>query len=857
MYKITKGAVTEINNTKSPASKSTTDDDTGYDASEEESLDIPTRKSQKIQPLLFLLLAQPNLLISDVAFDKKINFSCFDVQIKTNESKRIFVEKFPTPKDYQVFLMETKPGIPYPDSGIPPAFISVKWLTSLGKNPALEVDFGRPVRIFYSREKLNHLLYLKEHVLQNFNNTCNNFAPKNSNVHKMPVVSTTTESKLKYSSIKNMFNGVNKFNLKFSQLVFVFRTPKEMEMTFSIENLESRLSFLSRPERVLDILSVNNVAISTKVTDSNRFLLNPWSCTIKTVLQWESWQAVNSDPQIQMSVNSDCFNLDIGPEQIKCIEAVIEECNELKSIFKSSEIKDDKAMNNQVADDYLLGPSFGKDQYYKDDLRAGAFQFVSASGDCNDLPLPYQVMFWEDCIHAMAWRYPQPRVLTKVRVTPLPYKPGTNETSKLQVLCFLEYWSECHGYYKSFAEFHLSETEMFCLEIPKSEPQTAVSCIWRVVLSFSENQSQNVSVRALAGCLRIDSYFNSAIIPKFQISANCFSINVCLFNQFNKKLALIMPEKLRYYTPDGLIPDNQCFLIFKAEYTEFYIACWHLDITAIDFKSNFKCCVLDYSTLTLQPFLEPVYLTIRLNLLDSVNISLLAERFEIKMGPSIGHTLAVSSQLWAQSWLPTRSSIEVELPDMVIITRYVICNDTNIKLRFGQTNTEEDILLPSRFLHLYCWRSQKCPRAIKIGMERNGWVWSKSITIDDDKSESVKFVKGEHVNVIVTVKSLSATQKQIIFSGELVICNMLLDQFELKVISLAAVNKDTELRNADSHIINGKSTAPSILINSDSSKKLALRVRFLNLESAWSGDIPLEENVKCSQPWLVKGKQFL
>lgn len=31
-----------------------------------------------------------------------------------------------------------------------------------------------------------------------------------------------------------------------------------------------------------------------------------------------------------------------------------------------------------------------------------------------------------------------------------------------------------------------------------------------------------------------------------------------------------------------------------------------------------------------------------------------------------------------------------------------------------------------------------------------------------------------------------------------------------------------------------------------------LRVRFFGLDSAWSGDIPLVENTKCTQPWLVK-----
>ncbi|KAI4462039.1 vacuolar protein sorting-associated protein 13b [Holotrichia oblita] len=125
-----------------------------------------------------------------------------------------------------------------------------------------------------------------------------------------------------------------------------------------------------------------------------------------------------------------------------------------------------------------------------------------------------------------------------------------------------------------------------------------------------------------------------------------------------------------------------------------------------------------------------------------------------------------------------------------------------------------------------------------------------SFRIDTDGTEIYKITDENNVMIVVTVTSLSATQKQVVFSGQLVICNTLSEHFEMKVVEAVEVDKDKMFKNAPTQIVNGKFVPPSILINS--TKKYFLRLRFYGLESAWSGDIPLVENMKCAQPWLVK-----
>ena len=788
-------------------------------------------RKQKILPLVFVLISQPNIYIQDIAFEQKINMSCFDFIIKSSECQYSYIDHLPSQKDFKMYLLETKTGICDPITGIPPAFVTLKCTKSFRKSPVVDIDLGRPIRINYSSDKLEHLIFIKNLITETYHEAVQRllinlpgYKRQDDDKIVQPhrnIIHNSDDNFIKFKSLKIIFHDVSNISLKISQIVIILKTKTRFEMIFSFDKMENYLAFLSRPERVVNTTILKNFSIGTSVEESLHLLLQPSSCVIKTFVFWESWQMFDSDPQVQMIIDSDCIKVDIGPEQMKCVESVVNEVQEQLLNYSSleAEYNDDESI-------LKLPINTERDQYYKDDLRAGAFQFVEATGNENELPLPYQVMFWNQTIVAMTWRYPQPRILTKVRVFPVPFKLSNDEAESQQVLCFLEYWSDCLGTYKSYTQFYLSESEVCQLNLPKSIPQSAIASTWRVVLTFSNsklNSHHYVSPRALAACMRIDSYFNSILVPRAQLALNLYSFKLSMYNQFNKSLALKMPEKLRYFTPDGLTPDNQCFLIYEIENTGMYVASWDSGLSTIDLKTSTSCCILDYSTLSMKPFIQPVYLKLALDLGEFAKINFMSESITIRFGPAMVHTLSVSTQLWNQNWL---TNSNVEPPDMVVITRYVICNDTTLRIRFGQVETDEDILLRSRFLHLYCWRSQKSPRRIRIGIEQNDWIWSDPLNIDEIKSEVVKITYSQTYTLLMSVKNISSTQKQIVFSGQLVVCNMLLDHFEMKVIPFESENKNLDMRNAPSHILSGKTTAPSLLINMET--KMALRLKIFN-----------------------------
>lgn len=87
----------------------------------------------------------------------------------------------------------------------------------------------------------------------------------------------------------------------------------------------------------------------------------------------------------------------------------------------------------------------------------------------------------------MAWKYPQPRALTKVRVFPVPYKMALTAPDNISVLCHLEYWSECRNCYLPYTQFCLSESEICHLNLPEGSPKSVVASTWRVRRSMNIN----------------------------------------------------------------------------------------------------------------------------------------------------------------------------------------------------------------------------------------------------------------------------------------------------------------------------------------------------------------------------------
>ncbi|KRT78504.1 hypothetical protein AMK59_7595, partial [Oryctes borbonicus] len=651
----------------------------------------------------------------------------------------------------------------------------------------------------------------------------------------------------KFKQIKEKLYGISVFNVKMSQLVFSMRTDDGNELTLSVGKIKNHLNISNRPERISNVICVDSITLGIITNGVSRLLLNPWTVSTEVCLFWESWQSIDSDPQIQISAESDCIMLDISPEHLKCIELIQKEVFEFAANFSGA-----NKTEELVGESPTKIPSSDKEQHYKDDLRAGAFHFVdSTSNNIDELPLPYQVMFWNKNISAMAWRYPQPRALTKIRVFPVPFKISEDSYEEQKVLCHLEHWSDCHGCYQPYTQFYLSESEVCHLDLPQNNNKPAVACTWRIVLTSPSEQLESqysykrvlLCSRALAGCIRVDSYFNKVLIPEFTLAVQISNVSVSLHNHIDKTLSVIPPECLNRFVSDQAFPDIQCFMILTLNNLRAYLATWNFETISFDVTTVTKCEILDYAFLTMQPLIEPFTFKLEISLSNTINVNFISKTIHLKFGASAAHTLAVSEQMWSESF---RNKIEQPSTNLTIMTHYVICNDTNINLRFGQAGYEE-IFLPSKHCHLYSWRSQKCKQMIRVALEEFHWIWSETFRIDIDGTEIYKITDENQVMIVVTVSSISATQKLVIFSGQLVICNTLLEHFEMKVVEAVEVDKDKTFKNAPIQIISGNSVPPSILINYK--RKYFLRLRFYGLESAWSGDIPLVENTKCAQPW--------
>lgn len=641
----------------------------------------------------------------------------------------------------------------------------------------------------------------------------------------------------KFNVIKNLLGGISQLSVKLAQTIFTFKVNDGSEVNLCFMNLKSHLYICNRPERITNVASLESLTLGVNSDGFQRLLLNPWTISVEVCLFWESWQQQNSNPQVHITAESDCFVLDISSEQIKCVKMLLKELQEFVEMNLNSE------QNDSCSDSVNTLPVGQKDQHYKDDLRAGAFQFVDAAiNNTDELPLPYQVMFWNHGVSAMAWRYPQPRALTKVRVFPVPFQVASEMQTTRKLYGNLEYWSDCQGCYMPYVQFALSESEITHLTLPEKHPVPIVATTWRVVLSNNQNADYDystvlISSRALAACMRIDSYFNVNLVPFINVSFQIAKITISLHNKFNKNPST---NSLKPFICDMTFPETQCFLTLNIDNIKSGITFWNAHLASVDISSTIQCTVLDYTYLTQQHFIEPFTSKLQLTVSNLININLISKPIHFKFGPCIAHTFAVSAQNWTNE------------TNLVVMTHYVICNDTNLVLCFGQAGTDEDIVLLSRQCHLYSWRSQKSKQLLKIGIEEKTKIWSKPFNIDVEGNQVCAISHENNIFIVVIVKSLSATQKQIVFSGQLIFSNMLLEHFEVKLVRALKEDREREFKQAPKHIVNGQSTPPSLLINT--AEKYYLRMRFFGLESAWSGDIPLMENTKCAQPWLVKGK---
>ncbi|XP_059469479.1 intermembrane lipid transfer protein VPS13B isoform X2 [Neocloeon triangulifer] len=746
---------------------------------------------EKVEPLLHMLFSQPHLVLALHSLKQRIEISCFDLALRTSNS--ISQQNQPPGlENFGIPLLQTKGGDPHPKTGVPPSVLTLTWNNFLASTGGkLKIDIGRPIHVQIGQHAWQLYQKLSKLLPQSTKET------RNTLPRRVPIDFLQ-----------------HKIDLSTSQLVLTLKLGNHKELIASLASIsgevQPKISLLRGTGSVKAHLDVSTFLIKAANGNRQNTLVNPWSLACDALLTWDSWFINLNTPRSQLFFDCDCLIVDIGQDQLECLRSLTKICEQLKEAPPPVEATQHRVFEETVVE-----------EHYSDDIRAGAFQFLDAKG--SEVPQPYQILFATKPA-SMTWRYPHPRALTKVHIYPVPFEDDIEE-----IPCQLQFLSDSEDCFKTLLFFRLSSSHFHKLDLPfpKDKQHSTAASVWRVLL---EPSSPCLSPRAFAACLKVDSYFNPAIVPQSQCLIKLSTLRLNLVTQ-NSKFELSQPYS--QFVADGTTPDQLPLATFVLNDSSVSLMQWPKDIK-VEFETRAHFEVVDLATLTSMYVIDPFVAEGRIFKTSKeehslTEVSLLFHPILVKFGPAAGHTLMTAAQLWKDSNKVTR----------IIPARILVCNDAARIIIFKQADTSEEIILGSRQCNFYAWKSAAKKHQLQTKMALSQDAWSASSTVDN--KERVEFIRD--TKLVMRTVPLSATQTAVIYMGQLMLSNTLRENLEVQV-------KGATESNGEIFTLNSNSTCASVVIEEE--KEIVLKVRFQSLASTWSGDIPLRVNKNTSMPWLAK-----
>ncbi|KAJ3597649.1 hypothetical protein NHX12_001166, partial [Muraenolepis orangiensis] len=668
------------------------------------------------------------------------------------------------------------------------------------------------------------------------------------------------------------------------------------------------------------LLELKDASVRTGLKERSRLLLGPFSCSAALQATWCRHSGCPGPepgpPKLLLDLTGGLLQLFWGQEHLNCLKLVEEHLEA-----------------------YLR-------------LRGGrppartTFARASSSSSRTRLPGAYEVAFYgetEDSPGVMLWRYPEPRVLTYVRITPVPFNttedpeistadlgdrdgpagrrvigpvprrrgvhteagpensaPLANDreaprccpseqheaghavaageaiglrwdgaraspsltftTLSPQVPCSLEYWDELQDAFVPYREFSLSESSSCQLQLPSlsllhRQKELVASDLWRIVLgntgdaggdeqsSDSESGSQLpcdqlVSPKALAACTRVDSCFAPWFVHSLGVSMQLAHMEVHLCHHL-EQLGTAPCRRLRPFLPDRKLPQEQEFMVVGAGEPRLYLRQWNSGARLsqeLHFSTQLDCRLLEYRNLTYLQILQPFTLQGQAAVTRSPKTSLLdgnvfVEPVLLNVSQYGIHTLDTALRSWQQNGRPEAEEL--------LYSHYVICNDTHETLRFGQVDTDENVLLASLHSNQYSWRSHKSPQLLHICIEGWGnWRWSEPFSVDNAGSllRTIQY-KGRTASLIIKVTQLNGVQKQITICGRQLMCSYLSQDIELRVVQhyVGAAGQTVMREHRD--CLEAGAMLPSYVLEDAEMTELCVRARG---DDDWSQDLRLD-----------------
>uniref|UniRef100_A0A8D2L3K4 Vacuolar protein sorting 13 homolog B n=1 Tax=Varanus komodoensis TaxID=61221 RepID=A0A8D2L3K4_VARKO len=800
----------------------------------------------KLEPFLHLVVSQPSLLLSCHHRKQRVEISVFDAVLKgvASDYKSTDPGKtLPETLDYSKTWLQTVAGEIDAKSGIPPPLITLQvkdFLNGPGKNTFLN--------FILHKSSHHHPTPSCSGKLLSYSHNCDlvkevgNKERRRGQHMQNPMT----------SPVSKCYCCVLESQLQKSQFLIIFSI-----CTLGIINGSSFM------------VDISDFLIKTSLQEKSRTLVGPVCSSVTVEAKWCKHSGNPgpelSVPKVSVDVRGGLLQVFWGQEHLNCLVL-------LHELLQSYLVQEDSAEGQNMDQIYPVQiPTdrnlFSKTEHTSDDLRTGMFQYIQDT-EAQRLPGAYEVVFYnetEDNPGMMLWRYPEPRVLTLVRITPVPFNTTEDPDIStadlgdvLQIPCSLEYWDELQKSFVAFREFSLSESKICELSLPSinqmsDQKELVASDLWRIVLNSSQNSGddqssesesgsqsacdQLVTPTALAACTRVDSCFTPWFVPALGVSIQFAHLELHLCHHLDQ-LGTVSPKFLHPFISDKSVPSELEYSIISFKDPHIYLRQWSDGsvFKEIQFSARIDCKLLEYRNATMQAVVKPFgifgQVAVSGNLIEKLlDGHVMVDPIFISFGQHTVHSLHKTIQAWQQNQCPEAEEL--------VFSHFVICNDTQETLRFGQVDTDENVLLASLHSHQYSWRSHKSPQLLHICIEGWGnWRWSEPFSLDNAGTfiRTIQY-KGRTASLIIKVQQLNGVQKQIIICGRQIVCSYLSGSIELKVVQHYIGQDGQAVVKEHFDCLAPQQKLPSYVLENNELTELSVKAKG---DEDWSRDVSLE-----------------
>uniref|UniRef100_A0A8K9WXE2 Vacuolar protein sorting 13 homolog B n=1 Tax=Oncorhynchus mykiss TaxID=8022 RepID=A0A8K9WXE2_ONCMY len=841
-----------------------------------------------LEPLLYLQVVQPSALLSCHHRKQRMDVSVFDVSLRGVSSDYKCLDpgkSLPEVLDYSVLWVQTVSGESDSQTGVPPPLACLQIRDFLSGPAELNVELSRPLKVNPTLVKLEQTkAYLRRVLPHHYWETPKPPSTPHSSPSRTSSSSPHRPDPSHLSSLRSLA-PFHKVSLRTAQIVVVMETeshPARPSLSWSVSAMKGTMNMKTGPKldgEISVLLELQDILLRTGLKDRSRLLLGPFSCSAALEARWcrhsSSPEPETGTPKLLLDLKGGLLQVFWGQEHVNCLWLVYEH---LQAYLQRNQGSGSGSPPSPES------PS-PRTEHSSDDLRTGLFQYIQNSA-YQKLPGPYEVVFYnetDDSPGVMLWRYPESRVLTFVRITPVPFNTTEDPEistadlgDRLKVPCSLEYWDELQHAFVPYREFSLSESSACELTLPSltltnEQKDLVTSDLWRIVLnnnpdggdeqsSDSESGSQQgssgsqllpcdqlVSPTALAACTRVDSCFAPWSVPSLGVSLTLAQIQLHLYHHL-EQLGTAPSRRLRPFLPDRKLPQEQEYLVIGAQEPRLFLRQWSGggNVSAarlcqeIQFSTELDCRLLEYRNLTWLCLLQPFILQGQVAVTRCSNNVLLdgnvfVDPVFINISQNTVHSLDTALRGWQQNG--------DEGAEELLISHHVLCNDTQETLRFGQVDTDENVLLPSLHSHQYSWRSHKSPQLLHICIEGWGnWRWSEAFSVDNVGTllRTIQY-KGRTASLIIKVLQLNGVQKQVIICGRQVMCSYLSQDIDLRVVQHYVNPEGQTVVKEHVDCLEAGKKLPSYVLEDSELTELCVRARG---DEDWSRDVRLERKEK-------------